>query len=199
MSLALPPRVAVAGILFLLGLSTRVEAGPFFHKCCQSDCCNAEVVKLPAQQVTVEATRPQVTVHERVARYSRVAAPVAPVVATVYTPALVSLPVAASLVESSPATFRESTGASLLRAAHEMEFQHMEVEKLRAAHQAEMQATNRVYARLRTSLSQAGDTPTPASNDAILAQLKDLNDRLTSLEKLVYTHDNFIKKKLIAP
>src|SRR5207249_4948418 len=96
-------RIGMVGMTLLLALALRSDAG-WFHRCHSGDCVQQDVVRLPAQEVRVETTRPRVIVHETAVtervRHGRALVGVqpavpflatpAPVVATFFTP--VALP-----------------------------------------------------------------------------------------------------------
>src|SRR5689334_13868031 len=94
-------RFGMASACVALGLGARADAGDLFFHRSHGDCgagCNTEVVKLPAQQITVETVRPRVVVNEtRCEDHVRLGRPLmmgfappvmaAPMVATIYAPA----------------------------------------------------------------------------------------------------------------
>jgi hypothetical protein len=193
------PVIGWIGLALLTGPLAPATAGPFFRKPC-SDCAT-EVVKLPAQQIVVEATRPRVVVNEtrvekvgvaRVGAVPLMTAPVvaaAPVVATIYTPAAVGVaPVGADV----PVPERSAQLTHL----HEAEHHALQAAKHRAALEVERQRLDATYKRLGAILGEAAepckpcDKKTPSDIQAINEELRKLNEKLTNLERLVHTHDN---------
>jgi hypothetical protein len=83
-----------------------------------------------------------------------------------------------------------------LRTAHEAEYYQFRHEKARAALRAEMDAKQRVLSRMGTATPS--DSTTCTDLDKRITDLKTsidkLNDRLTSVEKLVLIHDAYLKE-----
>jgi hypothetical protein len=192
----------VVGVALLLALGWRADAG-WFRKCIHGDCAQQDVVRLPAQEIRVETTRPRVIVHETAVRErvhgGRAVAPVVPfmaappVVATFYTP-VVPIP-ETRFQETRIQETRISEGSAAFRAAQDLELQAMEAAKLRAAQRAELFHTDRLYQRLASSLCGPGQEGGGSAADLanLKAAIDQLARRLENVERLVITHDNALK------
>jgi len=187
------------GVLSLFVLWSSASGGDFFGHRCKKDCdtgCNAQVVKLPPQQIAVESVQPRVVVREsrlQVAPAFQVAP--APVVATIFTPVTLPLPGALTAAD----TRIEEHSAALL-ATHEAEHHVLAVAKARAAQKMDLEYTNRVHQRMLAALQDVADDSAAkvqvdkTSKAEIQAQLTSIANRITELEKLVILHDEVLKK-----
>jgi hypothetical protein len=192
-------RAPLAGLVLLLGLVLPARAGDLLRRCFP-DCgspCNTEVIKLPAQQITVETARPQVVVNEtRVvhAKPRRVAAAPAPVmaaplafapspmVATIFTPMAMPL-TAAAPVPHLAAPLACPKERTTLDALHDMERHSLEVQKLHAAHTVEMAHAKDAFKRMSLSLQSALGSGTVQANgdDDVRTELRKEVARLNGL------------------
>lgn len=170
------------------------------------DCpANQSVVRLPAQEIRIETTRPRVIVNEGVPGRTRGNfggghgfAPFAqgPVFATF-------LPVTPQLTGGGGFGFSGSGAPSsahnAIRAMHELELQAGEVNRMRAAHKADMDHLDRIQQRVQAGL--AATFPTPNGNGAtsgsdvaqIKASIDALTKRVSDIEKLLIIHDNILQ------
>jgi hypothetical protein len=169
--------------------------GRLFHW--HADCpADQTVVRVPAQEIRVETTRPRVVVNEVAAgprlRHGAVMAGypmplmyAQPYVATIYAPMALALPA-------------PPNNGGALRAVHDLEAQALEVAKQRAAYQAEMATLNQVHKRIMANLgaSSLAADPVPADTNQLKTAIDNLTKRVSDVERLLIIHDNAIKDKL---
>jgi hypothetical protein len=185
--------IVPAALALLLGLAADAHANWFFQHCFND--CKPEVVELPGQKVVVETMRPHVVVHETQFRERplRLQAVQAPFVATIFTPAALTVnPLVAAPGASDLRTFDDS----LLRSAQELELSHLQYQTMRAMHEAQLQASKDVMTRLNAANStNAGQTAKTADLEQVRVDIKALGDRIDTLEKVVSAHSEFMKQK----
>ena len=185
-----------------LVVTAQAEAGDWFRR--GHGDCNKEVVRLPAQEIRVETSRPRVIVSETRHEHVRVGralpsvpiAPMGPVVATFFAPVS---PVPVTHFSGFERAETYAPDRSAFRAMQDLELQAMEVARLQAAHRAEVEAMNRMQQRVASSMtaSFAGiDHRAPPDQTALREEISKLAQRVTNLEKTVLTHDNLLKEKM---
>lgn len=212
-----PRRVAAICLAMLLATPAWAAAGDgILHGLCRDKhaCSETTRVTLPARQVEVVTEQPRVVVREmtparevaarclhRTAVTAMVpaAAPVA--IGTVYMP--VSLPHVQTVPLVGAAPCREVTEGNPLEAAHQAEVLALQSDHARARLAATIEAQNRVMARLTGGRAAVGVGSSDPGAD-ILQKLSDLqgklnqlNDRVTSVEKLLVIHDEVIRQKVL--
>lgn len=199
---ASPGRVAA---LCLALLPATASAGDFhWPKLCQDKkSCDTDRVTLPAQQVEIRTSRPQVTIREvsparevaaRTFKHHGVSAvPIGTIYLPVALPHLAAFPAvgAAPCIEANP-----------LSEAHAAETAQLHSDHARAKLQATIDAHNRVMSRIaagsRVSSSGGDQSDIQKRLEELKGQLTELNTRVTSVEKLLIIHDNIIQEKLLA-
>lgn len=159
------------------------------------DCdAHTNTVKLPAQNIRIETSRPRVIVQDvsgpRLRHQTFV--PVAPFVQ--------AQPIVATFLapQGFTAEPRSVTGSSALSAAHALELQALEVAKARAAHLAEMTALERTHQRIMANLNaSANATASPVTSDLgkLTAEIEKLSQRISDIERLLIIHDNILKER----
>jgi hypothetical protein len=157
------------------------------------------VIKLPASQIVVEQSRPQVVVNEtRVvhAKPHRIAAaptfavapaPLAlapaPMVATIFTPMAMPAPMPPLSMAPCPPCPEQVKARTALDALHDLEYHSLEVRKIQAVNNIEMQhaqeALKRMSSQLQSSLSQG--SLSAGNGDAVQTELRAQVARLTDL------------------
>ena len=191
------PYTLALGLVFASAIYLRLEANDGIlariHR--HGDCdAKPSVVRLPAQEIRIETTKPRVIVNE----FS------APPRGRAFFPAahgfmpFASGPFVATFVPMTTTggtPFGSPTSHSALRSLHEMEIHAGEVAKMRAAHKAEMEHLDRVHQRVFSGMASSFQASGSASD---LAQLKksvdDLANRVNNIEKLLIIHDNLLKE-----
>ncbi len=187
--------------ILVLGLRSEANDGILKRLLHHGDsAANATVVKIPAQEIRIETTKPNVIVNNvtgsgnrggSVPGSGRVTTRGAarggpndgrdgPFIATILT---------GHGSFGSPAP---SAGNQAMRAILEMELQAAEVAKHRAAHKAEMEELDRMHQRVRGGLTGGGAAPS-ADVTELKASIDSLNKRLSDIERLLIIHDNILK------
>lgn len=159
---------------------------------------NTSVVRLPAQNIRIETTKPRVVVNEISAPhrgrgfFSPNAVVAAPIVGTFLAPGTLTFG-AGNFAFGQP-----SGGSSSLDLTHALERQLLEISKAKASRLAEMNLEDQALQRLQGQVSKLTVGPAEVkTSDA--AQLKkaveDLSQRISAIEKLLIIHDNILKEK----
>lgn len=198
MHLAKTPCVGVLLLLAGAGFVVNAEASGGLFSRHHADCeTNHSVVRLPAQQIRVETSRPRVVVQESSHLRGRfaVGAPMIPFVPTG--------PIVASFLVPPIHQDVRSSASSVLRAAQDLEAQAFEVARLRAAHQAEINALDQVHQRISGSIQKLSTPmsvapPSAGASSAeinqLIAEIEKLSKRISDIEKLLLIHDDQIKE-----
>ena len=161
--------------------------------------CDAKqtVVRLPAQEIRVETTRPNIVVNERSSHGSgrvRGFMPHAPA----FMPTVSGPFVATFLPMHGGLTFGGggNAGSPALDALHALEHQHLQFAKHQAGLKTEMEITNqaalRVSEKLSSTLKSSGGSTADTSD--LQSKLADINRRLDGIERLLIIHDDLLKK-----
>jgi hypothetical protein len=187
-------RLAALSLVLIPGLASVAEGGDIFKRCGGGGCCDT-TVKLPAQQVVVEAPAPRVIVQPTAPVRAGLAAPL---VGTVYMPLTTMLP---GVTPPAPPRAAEPGIGSALLSVHAAEAARLEYDKARSAAKAELDAAQRAYDRLQASCDPS---PAPAAAASTPdSRLKDLTDkiekvcdRITAIEKLSLIHDAYLKEQI---
>jgi hypothetical protein len=174
----------------LCGLTPCSHAGDLFKRL-HGGCCET-TVQLPPQRVLVEAPAPRVSFQEsvRVATSPGLAFFAAPVM-----PA--AIPFAGlGLRFDAPADVADE--GSSLRSFHAADIAQLRYERAQAIARAEAEAGQRVLSRMAA--------PAPATRSAstdLDQRIKDLGDkveklcdRVTAVERLILTHDKYLKEQI---
>lgn len=190
--------VGVILTLPLLSIHTGLRAdGPFkrhHHGDCPTD--QSSTVRLPAQTIRIETTKPRVVVSEGPAS-SRVRGflPASqtyqgPFIATILSP---------GAFNSNAST---SGGSSSLDLTHALERHAMEIAKARAMRAAEMNAENEAMERIQRNVASftKGAAENRTSESAqVRKAIEELSQRITAIEKLLIIHDDRLKQIPINP
>ena len=204
---ASPGRLVVC-LVFLPFAVTPAHAWDFFQKLCpeKKSCfdkyCESTRVVIPGRQVEIVNAQPQVVVRDtptrevsRHLKFHHAPGVTALPIGTVY------MPMALPALAAPPCPSAEANPLESFHRAELAQFQaHVTAEKARAELNATLAAQQRVTARLGTPLTSGGgcDSPTIEKRLTELAnQMKEMNDRVTAIEKLLLTHDNIIKDKVL--
>lgn len=189
------------GVVFALPivlLGTRADADGLLkrhHHQQDNGAADQTVVRLPAQEIRVETTRPRVTVHQSVA----------PARFRGYYPAgqpFMAAPFVATIVAPGALQFGGATtaGSSTMDLAHALERQAADIAAARAHRQAiqaaEEAALQRAQAQIAKLSAGAADVKTTTTDSAQLKKaIEDLSGRLSAIEKLLIIHDDMLKKQ----
>lgn len=178
---------------FLLLCDMRSDASGGLFSRHHGDCdANASTVRLPAQHIRIETSRPRVVVQESSAFRSHHRAFV-PMVGLMQ-----AQPIVASFLVA-PQESRGFSTSNALQAAHNLELQALEVARVRAAQEAEAAAMNLVHQRIMANFSKPGQVTSPAASTAELTQIKTeiekLAKRIDHIEQLLIIHDEELKKQ----
>jgi hypothetical protein len=172
---------AVAAGLTLTAGGT-ASAGDFLHSLgCGTP---AQVIQLPAQNIVVETSRPRVHLEDTtptVGKHGKRARFDTPFVATILAPV-------------GPAPSGADRAPDSLSLAHQVEYNLMLLHRAQAAQEAERQATQRALDRVSTALRDTA--PAGGGDPSLAAQIKNLNDRLDRLEKLVKIQGAVLKEQV---
>jgi hypothetical protein len=154
------------------------------------------VVRLPAQEIRVETTKPRVVVTQgssvRLRGVPAQGFTATPFVATIVNPG--------ALQFGGVSSFSFGGGSSSMDIAHAIERQAAEISAARAHRQAIQNAEDAALQRLQGHISKlstgAAESKTPASDVAQLKKaIEDMSNRLTAIEKLLIIHDDILKKE----
>jgi hypothetical protein len=166
----------------------------------RADCdAHGSTVRLPAQEIRIETTRPRVIVHESSAR-TRGFFPAAPAFVPYGQGPFVATFLPMTGHGASPfcaPTADRSSGVHALRALHEMEIQGAEVQRLRAAHQAEMDHLDKVHQRVRAGMAPPSthSSATSAEIEQLKTAIENLTKKVSDIERLLIIHDNILMKQ----
>jgi len=209
---------AVAIGLALALVSSPISAGDFWplhheKKSCFDKSCDTTRVVIPSRQVEVVNERPQVIVRDspsreivtRTLRHQTLAAPLA--IGTIYMPMALPTVGAFPMFGVPQPAVRETveTVPNHLESLHRAEvaqFQaNLHAEKARAELNVTLAAQQRVAARLGAGPVAPESGKCESSVEKKLAeltsQMKEMNDRVTSIERLLLIHDNIIRDKVL--
>jgi hypothetical protein len=191
--------------LVVAASSLPLWAGDLFHK----HCAETQRVTLPSQQVEVTRETPRVVVREvsparevvsRTVKHRAAEVGVVPI-GTVYLP--MAMPMFPAALPAAPAS-REiyetrELESNPLEAAHRAELAALRSERARRELEVTMEAHQRVLQRIAAPSPSSRALSDSASTAAIEKRLNDLsgeiqklNDRVTSVEKLLLYHDNLL-------
>jgi hypothetical protein len=186
--------LAVPGLV----VEPRVAAG--WPLCGSKDCASQDTtVRLPAQEIRIETTRPRVIVNEGPAlgRSRSFAVGVPMGYGAPFMPMMSGQPFVASIYVPATSGFGSgpTASSSTLRALHELENQTLEVARQKAILKAETDHINMVHKRITSALSatlQSSDGGT-ADTTQLQKSIDDLSKRISDVERLLLIHDNAIK------
>ena len=205
-------RVVALSLALLPAAVAPAHAGDFFpclhpeKKSCFDKYCDSTRVVIPSRQVEVVHERPQVIVREtparevvtRTVRHQSVAAPLA--IGTVYMPMAMPMLGVPACGLHQPAA--EAAPHNPLESFHKAELaQHMaelHAERARAELNATLAAQKRVAARLGAGAGNCDPSSVEKKLTELTSQMKEINDRVTSLERLLLIHDNIIRDKVLS-
>jgi hypothetical protein len=183
------PRLATfATVLAVFGLSGvgAASAGEFLHHPLLNCGNPAQVVQLPAQNIVVETTRPRIVLQDTapVGKHGKVARVETPFVATILAP-----------VAPMPPADARAADPTNLALAHQVEYSLMLLHRAQAAQEAERQATQRALDRVSQALRDTGVSP-GGDPSSLAAQVKNLNERMDRLEKLVKIQSEVLRQQV---
>ncbi len=201
--------VGVVLALPVLVLGTRLEADGILKRHHHADSSAAEqsVVRLPAQEIRIETTKPRVIVNQGSSARLRGFLPpgqafvAAPMVGTIVAPG------ALHFGGTSAFTFGSTSSASnsTMDLAHAIERHAAEISASRAHRLAIQSAEDAALQRLSGHISRlttgpAADTKASTSDTAQLKKaVEDLSNRISAIEKLLIIHDDILKKQPKTP
>jgi hypothetical protein len=199
--------VSAIGLLLALPVlcaGLRVDAGG--PLCGHADCPSQDTtVRLPAQEIRIETSRPRVVVNEVQtigrARHGFAYAAGFPMG---YGPAFMPMPAGQPFVASFyvPANTtpdsRGSAASGTVRALQDLEAQAFEVARQKAILKAETDHVNMMHKRISASLAASlqGADNGPTDTTSLQKSIDDLSKRISDVERLLLIHDNALKDVL---
>jgi hypothetical protein len=152
-----------------------------YHADCEA---KQTVVRLPAQEIRIDAPAPRVTVGSHRTRGFMPTGPAfMPVVGGPFVATILPLSTVTPTAPGNPA----------LRALHDLEAQAGDAAAAVAAHKAHMDHLNAVHKRIQANLSTTFGAST--SETSLQKSLDDLTKRVSDIERLLIVHDNILKEK----
>lgn len=194
-------RLGLFLVVPMLYSGPRAEAGDGLFSGLHHGSCDDQktTVRLPAQQIQIVTTRPQVVVNSAVAgpRY-RTYLPAAQGFMPMFNMPMVATVLPLGGVPAGNASISAGNGA--LDAIHALDRQHMEFAAQKAVFDAQRDIVNKAYQRFHASLTAPAATPaaTPAPTTGVdPAQLQKALDNLASridrIETLLLLHDKMLQ------
>jgi hypothetical protein len=155
---------------------------------------DTKTVKLPPQKVSLQLSEPSVMIKDRSLR----ALGASPVVGTLYMP-LQTAPLGFGFLNSAPAPAPAPSALDeTLQKALESEHYAIKSAGAKAAFEAEVKAHVKLMQKLAPSDVGPDAVPSDIKDklDAINKRLDSFDARLTSVEKLLLIHDNYLRKQI---
>ena len=175
----------------ILCAQVRVEADGPLKRHHQGNCPAEQnsVIRLPAQTIRIETTKPRVVVNE-ISSPSRLRGYFPGHTAMPFT----SGPFVATILSPGALQSGTGTGSSALDAVHALERQALEFSRHKAAMQAEMSHVDKAQQRIVGNLT-SGAQPVVSDAAQLKTAIENLSKRVSDIERLLIIHDNLLKEK----